>query len=349
MRVGRGVGFVLALACGVTLGSNARADAVAARLVYARPPDLSQCPGPAELERAVARRLGYSPFFPWATRTIVAEIRAQGATLHARAELVDDGGVVLGSRELSGQVAQCDELIASLALAISITLDPMSAVGGSAAEPESAKEHQTPVGEPEREPATAPTPATPAPTTLHPPARDAVDQRGSPGTETRTSMNADFALFANVGALPHAVPGLSAGLHLDRGVFLLGVEASALLPASRSAGEPGPGAVEISLLAGSVFPCGRIGAFALCALGSLGRMHGKGSGVASPREDSHTYAAAGARAMAKLSVSESLAMVGYLDANKTLTLPVFQLDGVDVWQPAGFAASAGVALSANFF
>src|SRR5262249_51371920 len=125
MLPSRALAFSLAIGS-VALARGARADGVAARLVYVRSADAAQCPGPSDLERAVTKRLGYSPFFPWAPRTIVAEVRGQGRTLKARAELVDETGALLGSRELSGDAAQCNELVASLALTISITLDPMS-------------------------------------------------------------------------------------------------------------------------------------------------------------------------------------------------------------------------------
>jgi len=114
--------FLLALsvACPASAG-------LSATLVYLRSGTAESCPDRAALRQAVARRLGYDPFFGAAPYTVVAEVSGNGSELRARARLLNESGIVLGNRELSGTGTDCAELLASLALAISLTLDPMAA------------------------------------------------------------------------------------------------------------------------------------------------------------------------------------------------------------------------------
>jgi hypothetical protein len=96
------------------------------RLTYERGIGAELCPDESTLRRAVEQRLGYDPFFPWADRTMVARIRADATGLHGTVELLDAAGLVQGSRELSAPAPECAELVAGMALAISIAIDPTS-------------------------------------------------------------------------------------------------------------------------------------------------------------------------------------------------------------------------------
>src|SRR5690349_18574327 len=112
-----------ALAASTLLASAPSFARVPTRLVYARTPEASDCPDEPALAAAVAARLGYEPFSPWGDQTILATVMRRGGALVGRAELIDHDGIAQGSREV--QNPQCNELILALALAISITLDPL--------------------------------------------------------------------------------------------------------------------------------------------------------------------------------------------------------------------------------
>ncbi len=63
---------------GVLLLSAGRAAAApTGRLVYSRAPGAESCADEATLRRSVAARVGYDPFFPWAKRTVVANLARQ--------------------------------------------------------------------------------------------------------------------------------------------------------------------------------------------------------------------------------------------------------------------------------
>src|SRR5262249_33053485 len=116
----------------LVLPTTARATP-SARLVYARDADSENCPDEGALRSAVASRLGYDPFFPYAKATLFAEIERVGTTYRARVRLVDDGNIVRGARDLMHGTARCADLVDAMALTMSIAIDPRSLAGPIAA------------------------------------------------------------------------------------------------------------------------------------------------------------------------------------------------------------------------
>jgi hypothetical protein len=99
----------------------------AARLVYSRTADADACPDESALRRAVAARVGYDAFFPWATRTIVATIAKRGNAYVASVDLVDEAGIRHGGHELRAD-GSCADLFDAMALAVAIAIDPQVAL-----------------------------------------------------------------------------------------------------------------------------------------------------------------------------------------------------------------------------
>ncbi len=94
------------------------------RLRYSRaavPPD---CPDQTELRDAVAGQLGYDPFWEDAPRTLSVQL-ASDEQLHAKLELRDGSGRLLGARLLTAERQDCRGLAAALVLAIDIAIDPL--------------------------------------------------------------------------------------------------------------------------------------------------------------------------------------------------------------------------------
>src|SRR5205814_10613388 len=108
----RGIRFTMRIVPGAVLMLIAArtSAAPAARLTYERAVGTELCPDESTLRRAVEQRLGYDPFFPWANRTMVARIRTDANGLHGIVELLDETGLVRGSRELSARAPECAEL-----------------------------------------------------------------------------------------------------------------------------------------------------------------------------------------------------------------------------------------------
>jgi hypothetical protein len=86
-----------------------------------------QCPEATALRAEVARRLGYDPFLPGSDSTIVVTVVREADQLTGRVELVDENGTGRGLRVVSTDPDHCAELVNTLALTISIAIDPASA------------------------------------------------------------------------------------------------------------------------------------------------------------------------------------------------------------------------------
>ena len=149
----------------VTTWATASRATPSAKLVYVREPAASACPGESDLRKAVATRIGYDPFFPSASKTVIAQISRAPTGYRGKVQIVGDDGNLRGTRDLSTRGDDCSELLSALALAISIALDdlddgkPLPATAGG----------QTGETTPAAPPAAPPAPVLP---TLEP-ARDA--------------------------------------------------------------------------------------------------------------------------------------------------------------------------------
>jgi hypothetical protein len=93
--------------------------------VYSRTNEAAGCSDEPGLRQSVARRLGYDPFVAASVNTVVAELRGgDSGGLKARVYVVRDGNMAGGARELSAPSRDCTELMAAVALALSIAIDP---------------------------------------------------------------------------------------------------------------------------------------------------------------------------------------------------------------------------------
>jgi hypothetical protein len=126
------VGFASALlAWAATTSAQERA---AVRLSYEVAPELG-CPEEREFRDTVAGRLGYDPFRADAPRLIETRIERRGARLHGTVRVKDANDAAVGSRQLQAGETECAELVSSLAVAVSILLDPLSAAAPPADPP----------------------------------------------------------------------------------------------------------------------------------------------------------------------------------------------------------------------
>ncbi len=331
-----------AVAASALLASAPSVARVPTRLVYARTPAASDCPDESALAAAVAARLGYEPFSPWGDQTILATVTRNGGALVGHAQLIDHDGIAQGSREVRNP--ECSELILALALAISITLDPLHAATSTPAEPE-------PPAAPPPAADDVATPADAAPPVATPPAVARQDRApaGKVGTAgERVTWHVGAAAIGALEAAPHLAFGGRLALAARRGRWALGVEGWSTLP-SAQAGADG-GEVQVSLVSAALTPCFRlVGGFSLCALGSLGAMHAEGRGVDAPRTDNVLHATAGGRALLALPLGSTFELSANLDLAATLNRPRFQLDSAEVWRPAPLLALLGIGAGARFF
>ena len=105
------------------------------RLVYQVPLEQADCSPQSMLETSIVNRLGYQPFDALAPTTLLASVVVENGVLVGRIALMT-GDSGQGLRELKAEVGSCAELVQSLALAISIALDPLATEGETAAPPQ---------------------------------------------------------------------------------------------------------------------------------------------------------------------------------------------------------------------
>jgi hypothetical protein len=314
---------------------------VPTRLVYARTQSTTDCPDEAALAAAVSARLGYEPFSPWGDQTILATISRKDGVLLGRAELIDHDGIAQGSREVRLSKPECHELILALALAISITLDPLHV---EAPEPPVVPVPPAPADASESIPEAEP--ATPALTAAV--RRDSAPIRTRKRAQVRMTWHVAAAAIGALNVGPQFAMGGRAGLAARRGRWSLGLEALSTLPSTQATSQVGK--VRVRLVSAALTPCLRlVGGFSLCALGSLGSMHAEGRGVEAPRVENVLHASAGGRALVALPLGHSFELLASADLAATLNRPRFLLDGEQAWRPGPVVALVGIGAAARFF
>jgi hypothetical protein len=229
------------------------------RLSYSRDAAASTCPDEAALRKAVATRIGYDPFFPWATRTVVASIETRGPEHVATLYVVDEAGIAHGSRSIS-QVGPCADLLDALALSIAIAIDPDAAMPMPT----------TSAPAPAPPPAPAAPPPVPAPTSdaaaSAPPVPPPPASEDSPERARRVGVPR-LAVMAGVvgsgGIAPSASAGLTVGIVARWPAVSVSLEGRADAPAT---GGQGAQTVRVWDVVGLLVPCGHLGPLFACGI-----------------------------------------------------------------------------------
>lgn len=312
------------------------------RLTYARGTGAESCPDEPIVRQAVAARLGYDPFFASAEKTIVARIVRNREELRATVELVDDHGMVRGVREFKAPAAQCNELVATMALAISIAIDPTNpGILGDApkARPEPVRSKPASLERPPP-PASAP----PAPHASERPEVDA-PERPRDTAEASSELRAGAAVVGAVGTAPAATLGVGLTAGIRKGIWSFNLEGRSELPGTISVDG---GWVRTSLWAGGIAPCLHFDPLAICATAWLGSLRAQGWGFPTSRTDHALYAAAGLRAGLELPLTARFSFRPELDLLGTLFPVDLKVDGASQWAAPGFSALLRVGVMARF-
>jgi hypothetical protein len=331
-----------------------------ARLAYVRGDGAEQCADEKGLRLAIAVRLGYDPFVAYAPKTVHADLARDGARLRARVYLAGADGRAEGTRVLFAPLDDCDKLLAAVALAVSIAIDPMSK-GGDAVAPSDVKETARPASDvPHDNRANAATSAPPmsqreariAPASD---ARPETSDRGiedGPRAEDAESSRFDGAggvgATLSTGSSPDVAIGVAASFRIGWRSASLGVEGRYQMPDARSA-EVGRGAVETTLVLVSLEPCYRVSPFAICALATVGSLRGKGSGISEPDENSTFYWGAGGRGAVEVPLAAPLWLRAHADLVGNGSRVGLAIDGREVWRVSPVAAAAGIDVLAQFW
>ncbi len=302
--------------------SRQAAAGPSARLVYLRNPGAESCPDEQAIRAAVRMRLGYDPFFPYAPTTLFVEIAKARKGFSARLKLVDADNTVRGSRELVHRGDRCEDIIDTMALSISIAIDPDSL---DRPPNESPRGETPPSSEPRAETPTPPPAPAPLPTAASTGAREDVE----PPREPQLHFEAGLGPSVWIGAAPTTQVAGSLMVRARARSLSIAAEGRLHLPASRPSG-----AAEISTsqALGVIVPCFHLDRLGLCVAAAVGAFGASSERVRFPRSDSSTQVMVGPRVMFELPASKSIAVGISVDGMVALTPQSVALDGVEVYE-----------------
>lgn len=307
-----------------------------ARLVYVRGEGAATCVDEEGLKLAVAKRLGYDPFRVLADNTVSVDVRKQGSRFVARLKLSDHEGRERGVRELASKSDDCADLTDTLALTVSIALDPLSLTRPPPPPPGPVDETATPALPPE------PPPAEPTPPPEPPPAKP----QSTPSTPRKTSFAVGLGAHATIGAGPS--PAFGPDLYVGAQVSAFELQLSGRIDAPSSANISTGGSVSTSLAAASLAPCLRFRWFAFCAQGTLGALTTSSQDVTRPRSDSGVWFALGSRASITVPIAAGFGARIFAELSFPLTPYELRLGGTAVYGSSAVMGSFGVGPSFTF-
>jgi hypothetical protein len=298
-----------------------------ARLAYARSVDAAACPDEPALRKAVAARFGYDPFFPWAQQTVIVQVWRDHGRYASRIQVIDERGLMRGTRELTSDDADCSDLFDATALAISIALDASIA--------------NTP---PPSSPPPSPNPP-PEPLAVLPLPVPVMVDRAPPPTPPRRGPGFALGLdtVETAGLAPKVSPGLAIFGEVRGGAVSFGLEVrlGASLPSNVY---PPTARIEAAQAVVGLVPCAHWGPVFACAVGEFGWFQAWGAGLAHDGSNGLPFAAVGARLGAHVPLSSSLYVRLYAEATVDLDRPELELDDESVWLAPPFAGSLGAGL-----
>lgn len=321
------------LAAFATASAAARTDGVA--LAYDRDPDAFSCPTRAELEVAVAERLGTSPWATRAERAIAVRIEPSAYGYVAEIELYERGERS-AERVLSSTGYDCEPLADALVLALAIAIDPVRALA------------PPPVDEPPPEPPRLLDTGT-ASASPPPPALD--------DDPTALSWELGAGVFTGLGAAPGAFLGVTAQGAARSGPLSFHLELRAELPGQVVLSPAGAerAAVGGSLLAASLAPCWRVvgGAFlpngrfawgALCGVAQGGALWVSSEGLRDARAALAPFLAFGARLHLDVALLRWLSVRGFVEMLVPVTRVTLTDDvtGASLWEAPAMTLAVGI-------
>jgi hypothetical protein len=301
-----------------------------ARLVYGRTAEAAACAEEAGLRQAVARRLGYDPFVDSSDNTVVAEVRGDGPGLKARVFLVQHGNEAGGAREFSAASRDCDDLVLTVALAISIAIDPDAIDRLPAPAPESpapeakkAPAEPAPTASPEeRPPAAKPIPAVPPP--------------------APSEISGTIGAGALVASGPESPPmfGAELALGLRSRTWSLGLEPRWAAPSSHDR-------VRVSSWGATLVPCYRVRSWLGCYVLEVERLSSHGL-VQIPDRDQSWWGAQGLRLGYRLALGRHWGILAKLDGLWAFSGVDMKVNGQTAFTTPRLLGRAGLGVDYEF-
>jgi hypothetical protein len=307
------------------------------RLVYVRGAGAEDCPAEVDLRLWVIARLGYDPFSPQASRVVISRVEARADALVSNLEVIDQGGMSTGQRELTAKPGRCGELARALALSISLAIDPD---GSRQAPTERGAKASEEAATPPEEASTSVEAAPPAPAASAP-----VGPPAEPSADPPHAF-AGLSLTSSLGILP----GLSLGAKASFGWRLRWVSVSldALGQRSFSRDLEPSGQLGGTLLGGGASLCAISTAWEACAVGRAAAQRLAAAGVAHPAASNGLFLGVGPRLAGVVPLGRRLAFVAGLEGLLHLPRNSAQLSGKEVWRTPQLSGTLELGVRALF-
>jgi hypothetical protein len=350
-------GASAALVCIGSASSPAKAQPppplphIGVQLAYVRAAGTEKiCPDEAHLRRSLRADFGYDPTLPTSSsRLTIVVTQGPGNTVHGTMELRDADGNVGWKGSHRALYNDCLTLINGIALSVRIGIekvapprDPLPSPSPPAASLPAPAPPEPDVPEPSPP---EPSLAAPIAAATNPPPRPAPPKKSlasgpapapsepSRRPKVRAGVDAAFSL----GSAP--VPAV--GLAIQAGVrwpnLSVSLEGRGDLPAGR--GEDGE-EFTTGRIGGSVVPCGHVGVFVGCLLGTVGRQYASNSA----KDVSDWYGGGGVRAGIEVPVAGSVSLRFMGDLVGTVPL-VVRVDSHERWDSMVTATISGGAVA----
>ncbi|MFT3840628.1 MAG: hypothetical protein QM723_26805 [Myxococcaceae bacterium] len=281
------------------------------------------CPDQQWLESNVTARLGYAPFVADAPLKASTRLECNPKECTGTLELSKNGGAPR-QRTLTAGPKQCRELAESLALALSLAVDPQL-LSRPAPAPEA----------PKPEPAPAPVP---------PPAVVLVEAPKTEKPRTPVFFAGSLTGFGSFGLSPYPTGGGALGFGVRVGWFGVALEGRAEIPQSANVNG---GNVTSNTLMGTLLVCGHFHGLGVCLSGSGGALQVTGQLPGGNRATS-PLVLAGGRVMYEWMFVSWLGLRVFADVDGVLTRTTVDDYMGPVWVTAPVALRGGAGLVTVF-
>lgn len=310
---------IAALAC--VLAPGAALARTAVRLSYGATPQASLCPDSDALRGLVAERLGYDPVRADAEPELRVRIDVADETLRGHVSYYDARGALVGERFLASSQLDCSELSATIALTVSLILEPPRvSPGGAKPAAATAGAATPPIGNDFGGP----------------------PEHASHAVGTRLGVETVGAM----GTAPAPAVGFSALVGLSYRNWMVDLDGRGDLFAGAHDG--GPAGVRSSLLSATLAPCRRVGAFLACPLVTLGSLQTETFDVPHSARRGALVAGVGARLGAEVDLGASFALRGRVDGLASLTQTTLTMGKDQIWAVPPLAIVFGAGLVRRF-
>jgi hypothetical protein len=301
-----------ALLAAASLLGSARASAEeleTARLTYRAP--ANSCPDEESFRHQVAGKLGYEAFTEDGKHRASVIVRLERGRIRGRAEVTRRGQSAPGVRELDGEQGQCEALVAALATAVAIALDPVRGM--------------QPAAPPPAPPASAPQIVVVREEPAPPPEEK---KEEAPAPRAHVFGVADGVVSLGLAPAPAAGGQVGVGLAWQT----LSIEATGRIEATTGPEPVDSGdRIEATVYSALLSPCAALDAWALCITGRVGAFQARAPDVLNPNLGTSLFGAVGARAGYVLRLGQVVSLRALAFVELPLVRTSLLINQVTVW------------------